>query len=125
MNIKSIIFVIAGVLIIFVFITLTSMLYAGGYYLTDRDGKVISENLEKTITVGPTEKTIVFNDHNDMKVFDIQWDADERTLIIKGDNVHLKVYSSGKIEKWSTFWSNELEQYPLFIKPVIPILPQR
>lgn len=91
MNIKSIIFVIAGVLIIFVFITLTSMLYAGGYYLTDRDGKVISENLEKTITVGPTEKTIVFNDHNDMKVFDIQWDADERTLIIKGDNVHLKV----------------------------------
>jgi hypothetical protein len=92
MNIKSTMSVIIGVLIIFAFTTLPSILFAGGYFITDKEGKVISEDSEKTIILGPTEKTVVFNGYNGTKVFDIQWDACEKTIIIRGNNVHLKIY---------------------------------
>lgn len=121
MNVKSTMSVITGVLIIFAFITLPSIVFAGGYFITDKDGKVISEDSEKTIILGPTEKTVVFNDYNGTKVFDIQWNADEKTLIIMGNNIYLKIYSDGRIEKWTEFKGGGEEQYPILIEPVIPI----
>lgn len=30
---------------------------AGGYFMTDRDGKVISEDTQAVITIGPTDRT--------------------------------------------------------------------
>jgi hypothetical protein len=116
---------ITAVLILIAFITQSFAVYAGGYYITDKDGKVISEISERNIIVGPTEKTIIFSDYSERKVFDITWDADEQTLIVKGDHVHLKIYSSGKIEKWSTFGDHESEQYPIFIEPIVPITPRQ
>ncbi len=115
---------VTAVLILMFIITHPLKAKAGGYFITDKDGKVISEIPEKTIVVGPTEKTVVFHDHSDMAVFATQWDADEKTLIIRGDNVHLKIHSSGKIEKWSTSEDSGSEHYPIFIEPVIPILPR-
>ena len=76
---------------------------AGGYFITDKDGNIISENSDKTIVIGPTDKTIVLNDYNGTKAFNLTWDAHERALIISGDHVDVKIHSSGKIEKWSTF----------------------
>jgi hypothetical protein len=122
MNIKSTMSLITGMLIIFAFITLPSILYAGGYFITDKDGKVISEDSEKTIILGPTEKTVVFNDYNGTKVFDIQWNAGEKALIIMGDNIHLKIYSNGRIEKWTELKEGGEEQYPITIEPVVPIV---
>jgi len=113
--------VITGVLIIFAFTILPSILFAGGYFITDKDGKVISEDSEKTIILGPTEKTVVFNDYNGTKVFDIQWNADDKTLIIMGNNIYLKIYSDGRIEKWTELKEGGDEQYPMLIEPVVPI----
>lgn len=115
----------AMVALILIFVIMQALIaYAGGYYITDKYGNVISEISEKTVVVGSTEKTIIFSDYSERKVFDIKWDADEKTLIIRGDHVHLKIYSSGKIEKWSTFGDYESEQYPLFIEPIVPIMPR-
>jgi len=112
----------AIVILILIFVILQALIaYAGGYFITDKDGKVISEDTNKTILLGPTEKAVVFNDHNGTKIFDIQWDAGEKTIIIRGNNVHLKIYSSGRIEKWTTFREGEAEQYPILIEPVVPI----
>ena len=101
-----------------------SAVKAGGYFITDRDGNIVSESPETSVTIGPTDKTISFFDYNKMRVFDIQWDAGEKTLIIKGNHVHIKIYDSGKIEKWSTYRDTQSEQYPLIIEPVIPIFPR-
>jgi hypothetical protein len=114
-----------AILILIVVITKPTIINAGGYFLTDKDGYIISESSEKTVVIGPTEKTIVLYDYDQIKAFEIQWDADEKTLVIKGDNVHLKVFRSGKIEKWSAYTDTEPEQYPLFIEPVVPIFPQK
>jgi hypothetical protein len=114
-----------AILILIVVITKPTIINAGGYFLTDKDGYIISESSDKTVVIGPTEKTIVLYDYDQIKAFEIQWDADEKTLVIKGDNVHLKVFSNGKIEKWSAYTDTEPEQYPLFIEPVIPIFPQK
>jgi hypothetical protein len=105
-------------------ITKPLIVNAGGYFITDKDGNIVSESPETSVTIGPTDKAIFFYDYNKMRVFDIQWDAGEKTLIIKGDHVHLKIYSSGKIEKWSTYMDTQSEQYPLIIEPVIPIFPR-
>ena len=101
-----------------------SAVKAGGYFMTDRDGNIVSESPETSVTIGATDKTISFFDYNKMRVFDIQWDAGEKTLIIKGNHVHIKIYDSGKIEKWSTYRDTQSEQYPLIIEPVIPIFPR-
>jgi hypothetical protein len=97
---------------------------AGGYFITDKDDNVVSESPETSVTISPSDKTIFFYDNNKTMVFDVQWDAREKTLIIKGDHVHLKIYNSGKIEKWSTYMDTQPEQYPLIIEPVIPIFPK-
>lgn len=102
---------------------------AGGYFLTDRDGNVINEKTdkaeEKTVTVGPSEKAVVFNDNTNSKVFDVTWDPEEKSLVIKGGNVQLKVHSSGKIEKWTTLNGEEKAQPSVEIKPVVPVYPKR
>jgi len=112
------------ILILIVVITKPTIINAGGYFITDKDGKIISESSEKTVSIGPTEKTIAFYDHNKIKVFEIQWDADEKTLIIQGDTVYLKIFRNGRVEKWSTFEDSGQEQYPIFIEPIIPIVPK-
>jgi len=124
MNIRLKMHVVTAALAFIAAILQPLLVHAGGYYITDKDGKVISEIPEKIIAVGPTEKTVVFNDHSDMAVFAVQWDADEKTLIIRGDNVHLKIYGSGKIEKWSSFEESEQGQYPIYIEQTIPVRPQ-
>lgn len=121
MNIKFILSIVASLL--FIFTSNISLVYAGGYYITDKDGKVISEDSEKIIIIGPTEKTIIFNDYNGTKIFDIHWDANEKTIIIKGFNIYLKIYSNGRIERWGEIKEGEGEQYPILIEPVIPIFP--
>jgi len=105
-------------------ITKPLIVNAGGYFITDKDGNIVSESPEKSVAIDPTDRAIFFYDYNKTRVFDIQWDAGEKTLIIKGDHVHLKIYSSGKIEKWSTYMDTQSEQYPLIIEPVIPIFPR-
>jgi hypothetical protein len=117
-------YVTAALILMFI-ITHPLKVNAGGYFITDKAGNIISESSEKTVVIGPTEKTIVLYDYDQIKVFEMQWDADEKTLVIKGDNVHLKVFRSGKIEKWSAYTDTETEQYPLFIEPVVPIFPQK
>jgi hypothetical protein len=115
---------ITVVLILIFVITKPTIINAGGYFITDKDGKIISESSEKTVSIGPTEKTIAFYDHNEIKVFEMQWDADEKTLIIKGDTVHLKIFRNGRVQKWSTSEESGSGQYPLFIEPIIPIIPK-
>lgn len=105
-------------------ITKPLIVNAGGYFITDKDGNIVSESPEKSVAIDPTDRAIFFYDYNKTRVFDIQWDAREKTLIIKGDHVHLKIYSSGIIEKWSTYMDTQSEQYPLIIEPVIPIFPR-
>jgi len=113
-----------AILILIVVITKPTIINAGGYFITDKDGNIISEGSEKTIVIGPTDKTIVLNDDNGIKAFNLTWDAHERALIIRGDHVDVKIHSSGKIEKWSSFEDSGQEQYPIFIEPIIPIIPR-
>ena len=115
---------ITAVLILIFVITKPTIINAGGYFITDKDGKIISESSEKTIVIGPTDKTIVLNDDNGLKAFNLTWDAHERALLISGDHVDVKIHSSGKIEKWSTFEDSGQKQYPIFIEPIIPIIPR-
>ncbi|MGB9715577.1 MAG: hypothetical protein ACPL1G_04125 [Thermodesulfovibrionales bacterium] len=115
---------IVSLFFIFALIIEPSSLNAGGYFLTDKDGRIISEDPEKTLIVSPTEKTIIFNDYNGTKVFDIQWDANEKTIIVKGINVYLKIYSSGKIENWTELKEGTEGEYPILIEPIIPIMPK-
>jgi hypothetical protein len=102
-----------------------STIKAGGYFMTDIDGNIVSEVPETSVNIGPTDKAIFFYDYNKTRVFDIQWDAGEKTLTVKGDQVHLKIYNDGKIEKWSTYRDTQSEQYPLIIEPVIPLFPRQ
>ena len=90
-----------------------------GYSITDKDGKVISEDPGNTLVTGPTNQTIILNDRGNHKVFEVLWDAAGRAVTVKGDRVHLKIHSSGKIEKWTEFDNMQNEQYPLFITPEI------
>lgn len=115
---------IVSLFFIFVFIIQPSSANAGGYLLTDKDGRIISEDQEKTFIIGPTEKTIIFNDYSGTKIFDAYWDANEKTIIIRGINVYLKIYSSGKIERWKELREGSEEDYPILIEPVIPIMPK-
>ncbi|MGQ9571487.1 MAG: hypothetical protein ACUVUQ_11765 [Thermodesulfovibrionales bacterium] len=116
--------ILINVFFIFTFSIQPSSVDAGGYFLTDKDGRVISEDSEKTIFVVPTEKKIIFNDYNGTKIFDIQWNANEKTIIIRGNNVYLKIYNSGKIEKLTELGESSGEQYPLIIEPIIPVMPK-
>ncbi len=122
MNIKLLMLI--SVFFIFSFTIQPYSVDAGGYFLTDKDGRVISEDSEKTIIVGPTEKMVIFNDYNGTKIFDIQWDANEKTMIVRGNNVYLKIYSSGKIERFTESGEVSGGQYPLIIEPIIPIMPK-
>jgi hypothetical protein len=122
-RVRYVSYVTAALILMFI-ITHPLKVNAGGYFITDKDGNVISESTEKIVVIGPTEKTIVLNDYNQIKVFEIQWDADEKTLIIQGDTVHLKIFRNGRVEKWSTFEESGSEQYPIFIEPIIPISPR-
>jgi hypothetical protein len=115
---------VTAVLILILITTYPLKVNAGGYFITDKDGNIISEGSEKTIVIGPTDKTIVLNDDNGTKAFNLTWDAHERALLISGDHVDVKIHSSGKIEKWSTFEDSGQEQYPIFIEPIIPIIPR-
>jgi hypothetical protein len=110
--------------LLFIFNLTICSVYAGGYFITDKDGRVISEDSEKIIMLGPTEKTIVLNDYNGSKIFDIYWDASEKSIIIKGINIHLKVYSNGRMERWTEIKEGWEEQYPILIEPIVPILPE-
>jgi hypothetical protein len=123
-NNHGVIICITAVFVLILAITKPSTVNAGGYFITDKDGNIVSESPETSVSIGPTDKAIFFYDYNKTRVFDIQWDAGEKTLIIKGNHVHLKIYNSGKIEKWSTYRDTQSEQYPLIIQPVIPIFPR-
>ncbi len=98
-------------------------IYAG-YAITDKDGKVISEEPGNALVTGPTNQTIILNDRGNHKVFEIFWDAQDRAVVVIGDNVHLKIFSSGRVEKWTGFESDN-NAYPIFIQPVVPIVPPR
>jgi hypothetical protein len=97
----------------------------GRYHLTDRDGQVISEPPAKALVTGPTNQTIILNDRGNRKVFEVLWDADGREVTIKGDQVYLKIHSSGKIEKWNDLDNEKKDPFPIFIQPVVPINPPR
>lgn len=102
---------------------------AGGIYITDTDGNILNEKpdkaKEKTVTVGPSERAVVFNDSSNSKVFDVTWDPEEKSLVIKGSSVQIKVHSSGKIEKWTTISGEEKTQPTIEIKPIVPVPPKR
>jgi hypothetical protein len=92
-----------------------------GYSLTDRDGKVISDAPANAIVTGPTNQIIILNDRGNRKVFEVSWDAEGRAVMVKGEKIHLKIYSNGNIEKWTGLENRE--QPPLILNPVIPIYP--
>jgi hypothetical protein len=94
-----------------------------GYSITDQDGRVLSEDPGNTLVTGPTNQTIILNDRSNRKVFELFWDATGGAVTIKGDRVHLKIHSSGRIEKWTEFENMPNEPYPLFIAPEVRIGP--
>ena len=94
-----------------------------GYSITDRDGRVISDDPGNTLVTGPTNQTIILNDRSNRRVFELFWDAGGGAVMIRGDNVHLKIHSSGKIEKWTELENNQSGSYPLFITPEIRVGP--
>jgi hypothetical protein len=94
---------------------------AGGYYLTDKDGKVISDTPVNAIVTGPTDQTIILNDRGNQKVFELTWDAEGSAVMVKGERIHLKIHSNGNIEKWTNLENKD--QYPINIGPVVPIVP--
>ncbi|MGE5239469.1 MAG: hypothetical protein ACM3ON_11770 [Chloroflexota bacterium] len=49
---------------------------AGGYFMTDKYGKVISEDTQAVITLGPTDRMVIFLDRGEREVFDLVWDAE-------------------------------------------------
>jgi hypothetical protein len=49
---------------------------AGGYFITDKDGNIVSESSERSVSIGPTDRAILFYDHNKARIFDILWDAE-------------------------------------------------
>jgi hypothetical protein len=95
-----------------------------GYSITDKDGKVLSEDPGNTLATGPTNQTIILNDRSNRKVFELFWDAGGGAVMIRGDNVHLKIHSSGKIEKWTESEPDKNGQYPLYIQPEVYIGPR-
>jgi hypothetical protein len=96
---------------------------AGGYLLTDKEGKVISEDKEHVITIGPTDNAIVLVDRGDRKIFELTWDAGAQSLVIKGDRTHLKVHRDGTVERWAAFPEGQV-QPPVLIQPIVPYAPQ-
>ena len=96
---------------------------AGGYFMTDRDGKVISEDNQAVITIGPLDKTVIFLDRGEREVFELLWDAEARSLVVKGSRVHLKIDSDGTVEKWTRI--PEDQQIPLIIEPIVPVGPHK
>jgi hypothetical protein len=98
-------------------------MYAG-YSITDKDGRVLSGEQGSTLVTGPTNQTIILNDRSNRKVFELFWDAAGGAVMIKGDQVHLKIHSSGKIERWTELETDKADQYPLFIQPEINIGPK-
>lgn len=92
-----------------------------GYAITDKDGKVISEEPGQTLVLGPTTQTIILNDRGNRKVFELIWDAAAGAIMIKGNRVHLKIHDSGKIEKWTELDREKENSYPLFIQPIVPV----
>jgi hypothetical protein len=96
---------------------------AGGYFLTDREGKANSESREHVVVIGPEDNAIILMDRGDRRVFDLSWDANEHSLVIKGDRVHLKVHRDGTVEKWAAFPEGQ-GQPPLLIEPVVPYTPR-
>ena len=112
------------VMVILLLFLFTCLSYAGGYFITDEENRIISEGSEKNIVIGPTEKTVVFHDSGNRKVFDILWDASEKSLIVKGAHVHIKIYSDGKMATWKRI-ENEKEFSPLLIEPIVPVYPRK
>lgn len=96
-----------------------------GYSLTDRAGRVLSEGQGDTVVTGPTNQTIILNDQGNRKIFEIAWDAAGTAMVVKGDNVHLKIHSSGKVEKWSAYETENKDRYPIFLTPVVPGKPRK
>lgn len=83
-------------------------------------GNYLSEERGNSLVTGPTNQTIILNDRSNRKVFEIYYDATGSAVIVKGDNVHLKINSNGNIEKWTPLENDSKDQYPLIIQPVIP-----
>lgn len=118
---KNIIFMLIGM------VTLMLPISAGadGYSIVDRDGNIISEDPKKIVTVSASEKRVVFRDKADRTVFDVEWDASNKKIIVKGGNIYLQIYSTGKVEKLMSINGNdhEKDQSPVTIQPVVPIVP--
>ena len=112
----------SGIMTFFFFVLFLPMEIYAGYVITDKDGKVISEEPGNNLILGPTNQTIILKDRGNHKIFKIFWDAGAQTIVVKGDNVHLKIFSNGRLERWTSIEKGEKE-YPIVIKPVIPILP--
>lgn len=115
--------ILAIAITFFIVGTVSSKSYAG-YSITDRDGKVVSEEPGNTLVTGPTNQTIILNDRSNRKVFEIFWDAAGSAVIVKGDHIHLKINSNGNIEKWVPLEREYRDQYPIIIQPVVPRPPR-
>jgi hypothetical protein len=111
----------------FFLVTISCLVIPGatfaGYAVTDKDGKVLSEEPGNTLVLGPTNQTIILNDRGNRKVFELTWDAAAGAMVIKGDRVHLKIHDSGKIEKWTELDREKGDSSPLLIQPIIPVPP--
>jgi hypothetical protein len=115
------------ILMLIAMVTLMLPISAGadGYSIVDRDGNIISEDSKKIVSVSASEKRVVFRDKADHTVFDVEWDASNKKIIVKGGNIYLRIYSTGKVEKLMSINENdhEKDQSPVTIQPVVPIFP--
>ena len=96
-----------------------------GYYQTDREGKIISDTPGNTPVSGSANQTIILNDRSNKKVFEVSWDGETNSVIIKGDNIHLKIHQNGLIEKWTRVEEDQKTGFPLIFSPIVPVSPSR
>jgi hypothetical protein len=111
------------VMIIMVTITVAAMTSSAEYILVDKN----VPEAEKVIKVHSGDRQVEFLDRTDRKVFEAAWDASGKQLIVRGDNVYLRIHSNGKIEKLTTLQDNQQNniQQPITVQPIVPIYPRQ
>jgi hypothetical protein len=115
----------ANILVLSLIMFLFPIYSWAGYQIVDREGKVLNKDSEDPFEISSTDKKVVFNGRGGVKVFEVEWDAASKKLIVKGEHVYLQIYNNGKIERLTTVQQGEQSQIPIAVQPVIPIMPRQ
>ena len=115
----------ANILVLSLIMFLFPIYSWAGYQIVDREGKVLNKDPEEPIEISSTDKKVIFNGRGGDKVFEVEWDATNKKLIVKGEHVYLQIYNDGKVERLTTIQQGEQSQIPITVEPVIPIIPKQ